>query len=230
MSIRLRRVTTTGLCISFVIISCWSLFDVSEAASIGDTRERAFDIGSNKVCTVNGKNGTCMFTSKCKERKGYVLGTCRHNFIFGACCADEAVEGASDLSSNSSATSEILISLEKLLSKHKPSLILPDGTLHNLKEDTKNSPQKPQVASTTVTNTSASPRPTIKIQLEQTQIESMINSMIDSVIEKFDPKLPSLLDNLTTVPAQPEEDSEVTTPPTSNSTSVAVKNVAISDE
>mgnify|MGYP001435161294 CR=1 FL=1 len=52
----------------------------------------AFDIGSNKVCTVNGKNGTCMFTSKCKERKGYVLGTCRHNFIFGACCADEADE------------------------------------------------------------------------------------------------------------------------------------------
>merc|ERR1711935_1212017 len=143
MSIRLRRVTTTGLCISFIIISCWSLFDVSEAASIGDTRERAFDIGSNKVCTVNGKNGTCMFTSKCKERKGYVLGTCRHNFIFGACCADEAVEGASDLSSNSSATSEILISLEKLLSKHKPSLILlANGTLHHLKEDNKNSLSK----------------------------------------------------------------------------------------
>merc|ERR1711935_1246410 len=100
-------------------------------------------------------------------------------------------------------------------------------------EDTKNSPKKPQVASTTVTNTSASPRPTIKIQLEQTQIESMMNSMIDSVIEKFDPKLPSLLDNLTTVPAQPEEDSEVTTPTTSSassSTIVAVKNVAISDE
>merc|ERR1719220_1919781 len=100
----------------------------------------AFDIGSNKVCTVNGKNGTCMFTSKCKERKGYVLGTCRSGFFFGACCADEAVEGASDLSSNSSATSEILSSLEKLLSKHKPAhLILANGTLHHLKEDNKNS-------------------------------------------------------------------------------------------
>ena len=60
----------------------------------------AFDIGIPQICTVKGKNGTCMFTSKCKERKGYVLGTCRSGFFFGACCADEAVEGASDLSSN----------------------------------------------------------------------------------------------------------------------------------
>ena len=97
-----------------------------------------FTIGAQKPCTVKGQEGSCMFTSKCKERKGYVLGTCRlTNFIFGACCADEAVPGAADLSSNSSDHANVLSSIhssiEKLLLKlDKPALILSNGSLHSL--------------------------------------------------------------------------------------------------
>ena len=63
-----------------------------------------------------------MFTSKCKERKGYVLGTCRLHFIFGACCADEPVSWA-DLSSNSSSDhANILNSIEELYKLDKADL------------------------------------------------------------------------------------------------------------
>ena len=65
----------------------------------------------------------------------------RQNFIFGACCVDEAVEGASDLSQNSTDASGILSSIEKLLSKlDKPALILSNGQIMPIQEVDKTRP------------------------------------------------------------------------------------------
>ena len=141
-----------------------------------------------------------MFTSKCKERKGFVLGTCRQNFIFGACCVDEAVEGASDLSQNSTDASGILSSIEKLLSKlDKPALILSNGQIMPIQEVDKTRPlpssdpnedELEQESEETTTKNS--------VKIEENNIESMMDSLLDSVIEKFDSELPNLLDELST--------------------------------